>query len=88
MVLVSTTTAKTIVLPNPDPGRFLYIVDSTGNANINNIYISTAGSGVSICNGYSTIAKAFGSIGYVASAGNWYAIQNESGTNIWNNIIA
>jgi hypothetical protein len=39
MVLVSTNTvAKTILLPNPDPGRFLYIVDSTGNANTNNIY--------------------------------------------------
>ena len=88
MVLVATTAPKTIILPNPDPGRFLQIVDSTGNANVNNIYISTAGSGVSICNGYSTIAKSFGLIGYVASGGNWYAIQNESGTNSWNNVIA
>ena len=85
MVLVSTTTAKTIVLPNPDPGRFLYIVDSTGNAKTNNIYVSTAGSGVAICNGYSTIAKAYGALGYVAYNNNWYSILNESGTNVWNN---
>ena len=89
MVLVSTNTvAKTILLPNPDPGRFVYIVDSTGNANTNNIYISTNVAGVQICNGYSTITKAFGAVGYVAYNNNWYTILNESGTNVWNNIIA
>ena len=89
MVLVSTNTvAKTILLPNPDPGRFLYIVDSTGNANTNNIYVSTNVAGVQICNGYSTIAKAFGAVGYIAYNSNWYAVLNETGTNVWNNVIA
>jgi hypothetical protein len=89
MVLVSTNTvAKTILLPNPDPGRFVYIVDSTGNANTNNIYVSTNLAGVQICNGYSTIAKAFGAVGYVAYNSNWYAVLNETGTNVWNNVIA
>ena len=89
MVLVSTNTvAKTILLPNPDPGRFLYIVDSTGNANTNKIYVSTNVAGVQICNGYSTIAKAFGAVGYIAYNSNWYAVLNETGTNVWNNVIA
>jgi len=88
MVLVTPAAGKTINLPSPDPGRFVYIVDCNGTANTYPITISTNILGVAICNGYSTIAKNFGALGYLAYNNNWYAILNESGTNVWNNVIA
>jgi len=88
MCLVATTQAKTINLPTPDTGRLVYIVDSTGGANLNPITVSTSGSGVAICNGYSTIVQPFGTLGYLANNNNWYAIVNESGVDNWRTIIA
>ena len=88
MVLVTPAAGKTINLPNPDPGRFVYIVDCNGSANTYPITISTNITGVAICNGYSTIAKSFGALGYLAYNNNWYAILNESGTNVWNTVIS
>jgi hypothetical protein len=88
MCLVATTQAKTINLPTPDTGRLVYIVDSTGGANLNPITVSTSGSGVAICNGYSTIVQPFGTLGYLANNNNWYAIVNESGVDNWRTVIA
>ena len=88
MCLVATTQAKTINLPTPDTGRFVYIVDSTGGANLNPITVSTTGTGVAICNGYSTIVQSFGTLGYLANNNNWYAIVNESGVDNWRTIIS
>ena len=81
MCLVATTSAKTINLPTPDTGRFVYIVDSTGGANQFPITVSTTGTGVAICNGFSTIIQPFGTLGFLANNNNWYAIINESGVN-------
>ena len=81
MCLVATTSAKTINLPTPDTGRFVYIVDSTGGASQFPITVSTTGTGVAICNGYSTIVQPFGTLGFLANNNNWYAIVNESGIN-------
>jgi archaellum component FlaC len=81
MCLVATTSAKTINLPTPDTGRFVYIVDSTGGANQFPITVSTTGTGVAICNGLSTIVQPFGTLGFLANNNNWYAIINESGIN-------
>jgi trimeric autotransporter adhesin len=81
MCLVATTSAKTINLPTPDTGRFVYIVDSTGGANQFPITVSTTGTGVAICNGFSTIVQPFGTLGFLANNNNWYAIINESGVN-------
>ena len=81
MCLVATTQAKTINLPTPDTGRFVYIVDSTGGASQFPITVSTTGTGVAICNGYSTIVQPFGTLGFLANNNNWYAIVNESGIN-------
>jgi hypothetical protein len=88
MCLVDTTSLKTINLPTPDTGRFVYIVDSTGGANLNPITITTSGQGVSICNGYSTITKSFGTLGFLANNNNWYAIVNESGVDNWRTVIS
>ena len=88
MCLVATTSAKIINLPTPDTGRFVYIVDSTGGANLNPITVSTSGTGVVICNGYSTIVQSFGTLGYLANNNNWYAIVNESGVDNWRTIIS
>ena len=88
MCLVATTSAKIINLPTPDTGRFVYIVDSTGGANLNPITVSTTGTGVAICNGYSTIVQSFGTLGYLANNNNWYAIVNESGVDNWRTIIS
>jgi hypothetical protein len=88
MCLVATTQAKTINLPTPDTGRFVYIVDSTGGASQFPITVSTTGTGVAICNGFSTIVQPFGTLGFLANNNNWYTIINESGINNLRTLIA
>lgn len=46
---VSTASSKTIQLPNaPSTGRFIIVTDSTGNAALNNISVTTVGGVVNI----------------------------------------
>ena len=45
---VTGTQPKTVLLPTPSPGKFIYIADCNGSAEAKTLWISTNGVGLSI----------------------------------------
>ena len=76
---------KTVLLPNATAGKFIYVADSNGNAQTNNIWISTNGVGLSVVGsimgpgGMPVINRNYGAMGFLANGNNWYTIISEGG---------
>ena len=76
---------KTVLLPTPTAGKFIYVADSNGSAQNSSIWISTNGTGLSIVGsimgpgGMPVINRNYGAMAFLANGNNWYTIINEGG---------
>jgi fibronectin-binding autotransporter adhesin len=76
---------KTVLLPTPTAGKFIYVADSNGFAQNSSIWISTNGTGLSIVGsvmgpgGMPVINRNYGAMAFLANGNNWYTIINEGG---------
>jgi hypothetical protein len=89
---VNSSQPKTVLLPTPSPGKFIYVSDCNGNAQNNTIWISTQGTGLSIVGavfgpgGMPMINRNYGAMAFLANGTNWYTIINEGGLDTFANV--
>ena len=89
---VNSTQPKTVLLPTPSPGKFIYVADCNGSAQTNTIWISTNGVGLSITGavfgpgGMPMINRNYGAMAFLANGTNWYTIINEGGLDTFANV--
>jgi hypothetical protein len=75
-VLINTsTTAKTITLPVPSPGRVLYFKDISGNASVRNIVISHHASETIDTSGNYLMSTNWGASAVVCDGTNWHVME-------------
>ena len=90
---VTGTQPKTVLLPTPSPGKFIYIADCNGSAEANTLWISTNGVGLSIKGagygpgGMPMINRNYGAMAFLANGTNWYTIINEGGLDTFANVL-
>lgn len=73
ILLVNTSSARTLTLPSPTAGRFLTIQDSTGNSTINKITVSPHSTeNINGANTSVTLSSNFTSWNFVSDGINWF----------------
>lgn len=87
VALISPSVLKTVLLPTCSPGKIIHIADSTGQASNMPIWISSAGTGITIVGSpvgpgnLPIINRNYGSMTFLAGNGGntWFTLMNEGG---------